>query len=190
MIKVRRPMGGKPWLLTPMPNSASEGDWPICVLFAACGFLIFGAPAKFRSGQPLNLNIGYQLCQVQLSLPAQSVDVSTTDTGYLHPPERHLAIVYHAVTNAVRLTTLEKLLTVVITLVRSGSKSLESFRRARDAVVLGTKFRRGPISDTKPHGQKITSFHYRKVAQMTSPTSSRCATNVSSERTQAPNPAF
>jgi len=35
----------------PFPNPALERDWPISVLFAACGFLTFGAPAKFR-GRP------------------------------------------------------------------------------------------------------------------------------------------
>ena len=134
--------------------------------------------------------VRYQLCRVQLNRPARNVEVFTMDTGLLHPLERHLAIACHAVTNAARRTTPEKLPTVVITLTHSGSKGLVSSLRARGAAVLGTKFLRDPISDTKPHGQKTTSFHYRRVDQMTSPIFSHCATNANSERTQVPNLAF
>jgi len=134
--------------------------------------------------------VRHQLCQTQLSRRARSVETFSTDIGRLHPLERHLAIACRAVTNAARHTTPEKSPMVVITLAHSGSKGLASFPRARDAVALGTKFLRGPISDTKPLGQKITSYHYRRADQMTSPTSSRCATNASSERTRVPNPAF
>lgn len=39
------------------PNPTFERDWPIYIRFAACGNLNFWAPAKFRDGQPLNLNV-------------------------------------------------------------------------------------------------------------------------------------
>jgi len=78
------------------------------------------------------------------------------DIGHLRPPAKLLAIAYRAVTNVAILTTPEKLLMVVITLVHSGSKDFESFSLARDVVVLGMKFLQDPTDDTKPHGQKIT----------------------------------
>ena len=131
-----------------------------------------------------------QLCRVRLNCPARNVGASTTGAGPLHPLEKHFAIVCHAVTNAARRTTLEKLLMVAITLALSGFKGLVNSPRARDAAALGMQFLRGPISDTKPHGQKTTSFPCRKVDQMTSPTSSHCVISVSSERTLIHNPAF
>ena len=135
------------------------------------------------------LDVRHQLCRMQLNRPAQNVEASTMDTGPLRPQERPLAIACRAVINAARRTTLEKLPTVVITLAHSGFKDLVSSPRARGAAVLGAKFLRGPISDTKPQGQKTTSIHYRRADQMTSPTSSHCATNASSEKTLVPNPA-
>jgi hypothetical protein len=125
-----------------------------------------------------------------MSRLARNVETPTTDTGHPHPLERPLAIACHAVTNAARRTTPEKLPTVAITLAHSGCNGLASFPRAQDAVVLGTKYLRDPIRGTKPHGQKTTSFHYRRVVQMTSATFSHCATNASSEKMLAPNPSI
>ena len=122
--------------------------------------------------------------------PAQNVKMSTMDTGHPHPLERHLAIVCHAVTNAAKRITPEKLPTAVITPARNGCNGLVSIPRALDAAVLGAKYLRGPIKGTKPHGQKTTSFHYQGEVQMTSATFSHSVTNASSVKMLAPNPSF
>lgn len=159
---------------------------------ARCGKGLRGAvrhraPRRLLPQRGGHFYVRHQLCKVQLNRPARNVETSTMDIGPLRPLERLLAIACHAATNAARRTTLEKLPTVVITLAHSGSKRSVSSPRARGAPVLGKKFLRDPISDTEPHGQKTTSFHYRRADQMTSPTSSLCATNASSERTLVPN---
>jgi hypothetical protein len=138
----------------------------------------------------VNSNARPLICRMQLNRPARNVEVSTTDIGPLQPLGRRHAIACRAETNAERHTTLEKLQTAVITLAHSGFKGLVSSPRARDAAALGTQFLRGPIRDTKPHGQKTTSFHCRRVVQMTSRTSNHCAISASSEKTLVPNPAF
>jgi len=53
---------------------------------------------------------------------ALNVETFTTDTGHPLPPERLLITACHVVMNAGKLTTPEKLPTVVITLGRNGCK--------------------------------------------------------------------
>ncbi len=134
--------------------------------------------------------VRYQLCLPLQNLRAQNAGTSAMDTGHRHLQVKHPAIAYLAGMNDVILTTQEKLQMAVITHGRSGWKSFDNFQRVQDVKGHGMQFHQDPISDTRRHGQKTTSSHYRKEVPMIFPISSHCVTNVSSEKTLVPNPLF
>lgn len=131
--------------------------------------------------------LGASLCRAALNVLVQSAEALITGFGHHLPRVKHRAIAFRVGTNVARPTTQGRLPTVVIILARSGSKDFESFPRAQGAAAPGTKSLQGPISVTKPHGQKITSFRYRRVVPMTFPISNHCAINVNFERMLVPN---
>lgn len=117
-----------------------------------------------------------------MSRHALNVETYTTATGHPRLLERPLGTACHVVTNGEKPTMPEKLPTVDITLDHSGFKDLANFPLVQDVVVHRTKYPPDLINGIKPHGHKITSFHYRRVVQMTSATFSHCATSVSFEK--------
>lgn len=132
--------------------------------------------------------VRFQLCRTPSNSHAQSAETLTTASGHHHPLEKYPATAYLAVMHVAKHITRENWLMEGITHSHSGLKCSMNSWLALDVIEHGRTYHRDQTSATSTHGQKITSSRYLKVVQMTYPISNRCAINVSSVRTQEPNP--